>query len=167
MLNYIWLAIAAVLVGADQLIKFWAEHSLREAGTIPLIDGVFHLTYVQNFGAAFSTMQHRRIFLVVMTSIFLLAILVVLLTKKMKSPWMISCWGLILAGGTGNLVDRIFRDGGYVVDMFDFRLIHFPVFNLADIFVCAGTILMIIYLLFFERKDNQRFEIRQEVKRHD
>ena len=168
MLNYIWLGIAVLLVGADQLIKFWAENTLSQLETIPLIDGVFHLTYVQNFGAAFSTMQNKRIFLILMTSLFLLAILVLLVTKKMHSPWMVSCWSLVLAGGVGNLIDRIFRDGGYVVDMFDFRLINFPVFNLADVFVCVGTCLLIVYLLFFEKNDqNKNFEIRQEVKRHE
>ena len=168
MLNYIWLGIAVLLVGADQLIKFWAENTLRQLETIPLIDGVFHLTYVQNFGAAFSTMQHKRIFLILMTSVFLLAILILLATKKLRSPWMVSCWSLVLAGGVGNLLDRIFREGGYVVDMFDFRLINFPVFNLADIFVCVGTGLLIVYLLFFEKNDqNKNFEIRQEVKRHE
>ena len=55
MLSYIWLGIAALLVAVDQLVKFWAEHSLSQVDTIPLISGVFHLTYVQNFGAAFNT----------------------------------------------------------------------------------------------------------------
>lgn len=167
MLNYIWLGIAALLVGLDQLIKFWAENTLRQVETVPLIDGVFHLTYVQNFGAAFSTMQNKRGLLVGLTSIFLLVILVLLLTKKLKSSWMVSSWSLILAGGVGNLLDRMFREGGYVVDLFDFRLIHFPVFNAADIFVCVGTGLLIVYLLFFEHKEHQSFEIRQEVKRHE
>ena len=52
MLNYIWLGIAALLVAADQFVKFWAESSLSQVDTIALIPGVFHLTYVQNFGAA-------------------------------------------------------------------------------------------------------------------
>lgn len=56
MLNYIWLGIAALLVAADQFVKFWAESSLSQVDTIALIPGVFHLTYVQNFGAAFSTL---------------------------------------------------------------------------------------------------------------
>ena len=85
----------------------------------------------------------------------------------MRSPMMVASWSLILAGGTGNLLDRIFRTGGYVVDLFDFRLIHFPVFNVADIYVCAGTMLFLIYFLFFERREHQSVEIRQEVKRHE
>ena len=64
MLSYIWLGIAALLVAVDQLVKFWAEHSLSQVDTIPLISGVFHLTYVQNFGAAFNTMNNQRFLLV-------------------------------------------------------------------------------------------------------
>src|SRR5699024_11866018 len=98
-----------------------------------LIPGVFHLTYVQNFGAAFNTMNNQRLLLVVLTSAVLLVIFVLLLLGKLRSPWMVVSWSLILAGGAGNLIDRLFREGGYVVDLFDFRLINFPVFNVADI----------------------------------
>ena len=157
MLSYIWLGIAALLVAVDQLVKFWAEHSLSQVDTIPLISGVFHLTYVQN----------QRFLLVGVTSAVLLLILVLLLTQKLRSPWMICSWSLILSGGAGNLVDRLFRPGGYVVDLFDFRLIHFPVFNVADICVCVGVALFLIYFLFIERREHQQFEIRQEIKRHE
>ena len=109
MLSYIWLGIAALLVAVDQLVKFWAEHSLSQVDTIPLISGVFHLTYVQNFGAAFNTMNNQRFLLVGVTSAVLLLILVLLLTQKLRSPWMICSWSLILSGGAGNLVDRLFR----------------------------------------------------------
>ena len=112
-------------------------------------------------------MQNRRFLLIGMTGILLVAILVLLATRKLRSPVMVASWSLILAGGTGNLLDRIFRTGGYVVDLFDFCLINFPVFNVADIYVCVGTALFIIYFLFFERREHQSFEIRQEVKRHE
>ena len=155
MLSYIWLGIAALLVAVDQLVKFWAEHSLSQVDTIPLISGVFHLTYVQNFGAAFNTMNNQRFLLVGVTSAVLLLILVLLLTQKLRSPWMICSWSLILSGGAGNLVDRLFRPGGYVVD------------NVADICVCVGVALFLIYFLFIERREHQQFEIRQEIKRHE
>ena len=167
MLNYLWLGIAAVLVGVDQLVKYWAENTLQQAGSIPVIENVFHLTYVQNFGAAFSSMQNQRLLLVGLTSVMLLVVLVMLAMRKVRSPWLVASWSLILAGGLGNLIDRIFREGGYVVDLFDFCLIHFPVFNIADICVCCGTGLLILYLLFIERRERRRFAISQEVKRHE
>ena len=167
MLNYLWLIIAAALVGVDQLIKFWAENTLQQVGSIPVIENVFHLTYVQNFGAAFSSMQNQRLLLVGLTSVMLVVILVLLVMRKIRSPWLVASFSLILAGGLGNLIDRIFRQGGYVVDLFDFCLIHFPVFNIADICVCCGTGLLILYLLFIERRERRRFAISQEVKRHE
>ena len=86
MLNYIWLGIAALLVAADQFVKFWAESSLSQVDTIALIPGVFHLTYVQNFGAAFSTLQNQRTLLVLGTSILLVLILVLSFTTLFCSP---------------------------------------------------------------------------------
>lgn len=167
MLNYLWLIIAAALVGVDQLIKFWAENTLQQVGSIPVIENVFHLTYVQNFGAAFSSMQNQRLLLVGLTSVMLVVILVLLVMRKIRSPWLVASFSLTLAGGLGNLIDRIFRQGGYVVDLFDFCLIHFPVFNFADVCVCCGTGLLILYLLFIERNEHQKFAISQEVKRHE
>ena len=167
MLNYLWLIIAAALVGVDQLIKFWAENTLQQVGSIPVIENVFHLTYVQNFGAAFSSMQNQRLLLVGLTSVMLVVILVLLVMRKIRSPWLVASFSLILAGGLGNLIDRIFRQGGYVVDLLDFCLIHFPVINFADACVCCGTGLLILYLLFIERNEHQKFAISQEVKRHE
>ena len=167
MLNFVCLGIAALLVAFDQLVKFWAERVLSEMGSIALIPGVFHLTYVQNFGAAFNTMNNQRLILIAVTSAVLLVILVLLVLNKLRSPWLVVSWSLILAGGAGNLIDRIFRDGGYVVDLFDFCLIHFPVFNVADICVTVGMALFLIYFIFIERREHHRFEIRQEIKRHE
>lgn len=167
MLNFVCLGIAALLVALDQLVKFWAERVLSEMGSIALIPGVFHLTYVQNFGAAFNTMNNQRLILIAVTSAVLLVILVLLLLNKLRSPWLVVSWSLILAGGAGNLIDRIFRDGGYVVDLFDFCLIHFPVFNVADICVTVGMALFLIYFIFIERREHHRFEIRQEIKHHE
>ena len=163
MLNYICLGIAAVLVALDQLVKFWAEHSLSQVDTIALIPGVFHLTYVQNFGAAFNTMNNQRLLLVVLTSAVLLVIFVLLLNLHAVEIGDLAFDSL----DGGNLIDRLFREGGYVVDLFDFRLINFPVFNVADICVTVGMALFLIYFIFIERKEHRRFEIRQEIKRHE
>ena len=157
MLNYICLGIAAVLVALDQLVKFWAEHSLSQVDTIALIPGVFHLTYVQNFGAAFNTMNNQRLLLVVLTSAVLLVIFVLLLLGKLRSPWMVVSWSLILAGGAGNLIDRLFL--GFVTDMFQTLFMNFPIFNVADICIVTGAVLGVIYYLWiYERFDQKRSE---------
>ena len=135
-----------LLVALDQLVKYWALHNLVQVGTIPLIDGVFHLTYVENRGAAFSILQDRRIFFVVSTVIVLAVLCVMLYRGTVRTAF--GRWGvyLVIAGAIGNLIDRVRL--GFVVDLFDFRLIHFPVFNVADILVVAGVAMLAIYLLF-------------------
>lgn len=143
-------AMALVLVSLDQWIKMWASDYLQSVGTIPLIDGVFHLTYVENRGAVAGILQGKQIFLIVVTAVILLALAAALLLKKVPGkilPW---CFGLIIGGGIGNLIDRIFL--GYVVDYLDFRLIHYPVFNFADCCVVVGVFAFAIYVVFFEGK---------------
>ena len=148
------LYIAAILfmIVVDQAVKHWAFTVLQPQHTIPLIENVFHLTYIENRGAAFSMFakfDSRWIF-VALAAIITLAICYALSKKLMQTA--LGSWSLILiaAGAVGNAVDRVAR--GFVVDMFDFRLIHFPVFNVADIFICVGGVLFVIYFMF-QHKD--------------
>ena len=125
---------------------------LQPQHTIPLIENVFHLTYIENRGAAFSMFakfDSRWIF-VALAAVITLAICYALSKKLMQTA--LGSWSLVLiaAGAVGNAVDRVAR--GFVVDMFDFRLIHFPVFNVADIFICVGGVLFVIYFMF-QHKD--------------
>ncbi len=135
-----------LMVAADQLVKYWAVTTLQAVGTIPVIENVFHLTYLENRGAAFSILQDKIWFFVVLTAVVLSAMAYALHQGAVKTT--LGRWSLyIIAGGAlGNLIDRVLR--GFVVDLFDFRLIHFPVFNVADIFVCVGGALFVYYFLF-------------------
>lgn len=142
------LAAAALLIGLDQLIKWWAASSLSAVSEIRVIDGVLHLLYTENYGAAFSILQNQKFFLIGVTSVVMAAILVILLMRKITHPVLVAALSLILAGGAGNLIDRIAR--GYVVDYIYFVPINFPVFNLADCCVVIGTGLMLLYLLVLE-----------------
>lgn len=142
---------ALILIGVDQAIKQWALDTLAQVDTIPLIQDVLHLTYVENYGAAFSILQNKKWFLIGVTSLIAIGAIVLLLSKKLKSNLAIWSVALIIAGGVGNLIDRIGR--GFVVDYIDFRLINFAVFNFADCCVVVGTILLAIYILYFEGKD--------------
>ncbi len=148
MIIYFALVSAVLLVAADQLIKYLVLENLTKVATLPLIDGVLHLTYVENRGAAFGIFQGQRWILIGVTALVLLAAIVFLLSGKLTERLMI--WGvaLIISGGIGNLIDRIAR--GFVVDYVDFRLINFYVFNLADACVCIGVGLVMLYLLFIE-----------------
>ena len=159
-MKYITLACSALLVGLDQLFKYLAIVYLsNDILTYPIIQDVFHLTYVENRGAAFSILEGKQFFLVGLTSAILIAICVIVLMGKVKSKFLLVAASLIIGGGFGNLVDRIFR--GFVVDYLDFRIINFAVFNLADCCVVIGTGLIMIYILFIDGKKNS--EEKKEI----
>ena len=143
---YFLIPILGVLI--DQLTKHWAAVELKKVETIPLIQNVFHLTYCENTGAAFSMLRDNRAVLLIISFVLLAGILYALLKKWMKYPMGQIALCLILAGALGNIIDRVFQ--GYVVDFFDFCLIHFPIFNVADILLNVGVFLMVVYLLFVE-----------------
>lgn len=137
-----------LMIAADQAVKYWAYTALQTQGSIPLLEGVFHLTYVENRGAAFSLFSQfdSRWIFVLLAAAVTVVIFVVLQKKLMQTT--LGRWSLVLvaAGALGNAIDRLLR--GFVVDLFDFRLIHFPVFNIADIFICVGGLLFVIYVMF-------------------
>lgn len=150
--RFIALAVSLLLVGLDQYFKHLAFTNLSTQPdlTIPVIPNVFHLTYVENRGAAFGMMDGKGLFLVILTGIVLIAAIVYLVLGKVKSTLLLCAVSLIIGGGIGNLVDRIFRQ--YVIDYLDFRIIQFAVFNFADCCVVVGTILVMAYIVFFDRK---------------
>lgn len=157
---YAVLSLALILL--DMLTKRLAIAQIQPVGSIPLIKGVFHLTYAENIGAAFSILQGKNVFFIVVVSIAVAVMMGILLFLKGRSiPFYLSV-ALILAGGAGNLVDRILY--GYVIDFLDFRLIHFPIFNVADICVVSGVILLCIVILLGKER---RTPAQKEESKHD
>jgi signal peptidase II len=143
--------IAAILI-ADQITKYLVQLSLSPVGTsLPLIDGVFHLTNVHNTGAAWGMMQGFRWLFIPMTLI-VCGIIVFILVKYHKRVTVFSrlTLSLLFAGAVGNLIDRVLF--GYVRDFFDFCLINFPVFNVADSAMTIGCALLIIDALFLKER---------------
>jgi signal peptidase II len=127
----------------DQLTKFWIIQNLSQVGdTIPLIPDVFHLTYVINTGAAFSFFSGGVFWLRWLSLVVSLGLMAYgLFGSKMKLTEQLG-YGFILAGALGNGWDRFLF--GYVVDFLDFRLIQFPVFNFADVFINIGVFFLIL-----------------------
>ncbi len=148
-----YLLTAILLLGVDIATKLGAIKYLKPIDTLPFWEGVFHLTYVENRGAAFGMMQGGRIFFILISIIILGAIFY--FAKRYKNQSRCLDFGLVLlsAGAIGNLIDRVFR--GFVVDFLDFCLIDYPVFNMADIFVCVGAGLLAVFIIFFEGKNNE------------
>ena len=144
--------IVAILIGLDQMIKYWALNYLQVVESIPVINNIFNLTYVENRGAAFGMLQNNQTVFIVVAAIASCYGLYYLHTKKVNN---IGKTGIILviSGAIGNLIDRVRL--GFVVDYLDFHIIWNYVFNLADCFVVVGTILLCIYIITSEEDKKQ------------
>ena len=145
---------AAALVGADQLVKYWAIHDLKPVGTKEFIHfgdfKIIDLTYLENDGAIFGSMSGQRWFLVGFTSLVVIGGIFLLFKVFHRSKLLDIALTLFIAGGIGNLIDR-FRFS-YVVDMFEVKLFHFAIFNVADICVTVAFVLLLIYGIFIDPK---------------
>ena len=154
-----------VLIAADQAVKFWTVANLELGETAQLLPGLVELLRLHNYGAAWSSFSGMRLLLIALTSA-LMAFLAVLLIKKMvRHPLGVCSLTLVLAGGIGNLIDRIRL--GYVVDMLHFQFWpSYPVFNVADMFVVVGVILFLLYYLFlYEKTDSKKARAEQAKKK--
>jgi len=139
-------------IAADQAVKYYVVTHLTLYGTAPLVPGFIELFYIQNTGGGFSILEGHTWALTAVTAA-LMILLAVLLVKKVF-PHPLGMWTLtvILGGGLGNLIDRIRL--GYVVDMFNFQFMNYPVFNVADILVVCGVIGFAVYYMFiYEKKE--------------
>lgn len=146
MLQVITLIIVAVLVAIDQLIKLLVIEHLEPIGSLTLIDGFIRLKYAENTGAAFGSFSGKTSFLSIFTLVIIILALIYLFVKKRKVDVEYVCISLIIAGGLGNLVDRVFR--GFVVDYIEPLFIDFAIFNFADILVTCSCIVLVIWLIY-------------------
>lgn len=146
-MTYSILMIVGILL-LDQTTKYFAQNNLQYLDTIPLIQDVFHLTYRRNTGAAFSILRDKQTLLIGTTSIIIIILIWYLGKIKNDSDAALLRLplGFIIGGAIGNLIDRIRLN--YVIDFFDFNLINYPVFNIADIFIVIGTFLLAYAILF-------------------
>jgi signal peptidase II len=141
----IYYLLIACVVLSDQFVKRAVATRLIGARGMRLrfIPGLFNLVYVENTGAAFSILQGKRVLLIAFAALMLAALLVyIFMKRKSVSPVLLAGLSLVVGGGLGNLIDRVRL--GYVVDYLEFQPFSFPVFNLADISVCAGCGLMLL-----------------------
>jgi len=153
MLALVVIVSIAALVGIDQLSKWWVyTYFMVERNESPLviIDGILSFVYHPNQDGAFGLFPGMRWVLIGVTTLMLLGMLIVLVSGRFRQHVMAMIGGvLVVAGGIGNLIDRIFRDGGAVVDFIHTDFIQYPTFNVADCFVVIGAILLFVYFVFF------------------
>lgn len=156
-----WIAVMLLTVALDQYTKHLARTLLAPVGDVPLWNGVLHLTYVENTGAAFGMLKdHRWVFILLSTvAIIALAVYAVAERRKLGDVGGVSL-ALIIGGGIGNMIDRL--TAGYVTDFVNFKLIGFAVFNYADAAVCVGAGLLIIYVLFFSDRPTRETGDKEE-----
>lgn len=142
--------LSVFIIVLDQLSKFAAIKFLKTSAPYIIIPNFFQFNYVENYGAAFGILQNKKIFFIIIT----LAVIVGISVFLVKNYYNINVFmriglSMLLGGAIGNFIDRV--RWSYVVDFISFRLINryeFPVFNVADIFVVIGTIIILVLILF-------------------
>ncbi len=151
--RYLWV-VGIILL--DQIVKFVIRSTMYIGQSIPVINDIFHITYVQNRGAAFNMLDGKSLLLIMVPTIAII-IAIWYMEKHLEEHWtLLVSLSLVIAGGVGNLIDRCFM--GFVTDMFDFRF--WPVFNVADIAVCVGAGILVLYTFaFYEEKEIKENEV--------
>ena len=139
-----------LMIAIDQAVKYWALNILSTVDTMPLIEGVIHLTYVENRGAAFGMLADSRWVFMVVSAVSIVALSVYLIRKKPRSRLLCLSLAFVIGGGIGNMIDRVAL--GYVVDMIQTEFVEFPVFNIADCFLTCGCILLIAHLILCNKE---------------
>lgn len=143
--------IAVLLVIIDQVTKYLVRANISLGENIPFLPHVLDLTYVQNTGGGFSILTNYT-WLLTMVSAILVVAIGWLVVKKFFRGWVgLTSAMLIMAGGVGNLIDRVVF--GFVTDMLETVFMDFPVFNVADICITVGVVLLFIYILFFVKEE--------------
>lgn len=150
MIPYIIIIVFGLIL--DRFTKIYAINNFIEN---PVFTKLFNFIYVENRGAAFGILQDRRIFFVILTTLVVFAIVYYFIKNYKNNPKILNiALALLVSGALGNFYDRIFH--AYVVDFIEFSFVNFPVFNVADILITTGAILMIIYVMFLEEKREEK-----------
>lgn len=148
-----FLLISVGIVIFDMVTKLMVTNNMTLGQTIPVIEDVFHITYIENTGASFGIFPGARWFFVVVTVLLIAGVLIYTIHEKENNKIYLLGVSFMIGGGIGNLIDRVLI--GSVTDFFDFCLINFAIFNVADCFVVVGVILLAIYVIMAEMKEKK------------
>lgn len=148
-MTVIYAVIALAIIVFDQLAKLWTVNSGSFGGKFGEIPYIADLVYVKNTGAAFSMFSGKVEILGVISVMFCIGVIVYWILKKPKHPLLCTAVSAMFSGALGNAIDRITR--GFVVDYIDVKFMDFPVFNIADIAICVGGVLLVLYVMFFDK----------------
>ena len=154
MLPFFTLLSVLALTGADQLIKYIVTEKLRDGAPLVLIPHVLQLHYTENDGAMMGLLQGKTTLMAVLALAVFAVLLYLVFSKMIRFGLVYCCLAGILAGGLGNLLDRIFR--GFVVDYIEVLFVKFYIFNFADCLITVGAFLIIFYELYELIRDSRR-----------
>lgn len=145
----------AIMLLLDQATKFWARTKLSTVETIPVLNKFFHLTYVENRGAAFGILQGKSLVFALIALVAITLLAYYYHSQKNKGSRHLALLSYIIAaivaGALGNLIDRLAF--GFVTDFIDFRGIWQFVFNVADIYVVCATFALGLYMLKYDSEN--------------
>ena len=143
----VYIFLIAAVVAVDQALKYAVVHNLGMLNSVSVIDNFFSIHCSPNDGIAMGMMSGRQPVIIALTSLIMVGLCAfIIVCRKRLHPFLLSCVALIVGGGIGNIIDRVHL--GYVVDFFEFTFFDWPVFNVADIYVVAGVILMVLLIVF-------------------
>lgn len=152
-----WCPVMIILIVAfDQITKYLAKSFLYPDKAKTVISGFLEFRYAENTGMAFSMLSGGRVFFIILTAVVVVGCIIYMFSKNcQKDLWLFWTLGVIVSGGIGNLIDRIYF--GYVIDFINPLFVNFAVFNIADCAVTLGTVSLVAYLLVLcfkkEKKD--------------
>ena len=149
--HVLWIGITLLGIILDMISKAIVERTMDLGESIPIIRGVLHITHWENTGAAFGILSEQRWVFLTVSALTIVCLVVFLMRTRSRDPLMLSAIAMVLSGGIANMIDRVLL--GYVVDMIDFCLIDFAIFNVADSFVCVGAALLFLAVLFEAREE--------------
>ncbi len=147
--------IVVSVVLLDILTKYLTVQLLLPLGhDVVFIPHVIDFSYVENRGAAFGMFADSRWVFMLLSVVLMFALVMFMKFSKINHPLFLISVAMILGGGAGNMIDRVFL--GYVVDFIKTTFIDFPVFNIADCAVVIGTCLLAVYIVFFDKNMNNK-----------
>ena len=146
-----WIIIAAAIVIIDQIAKLLVIANISPTDCFHIIPGLFDFVYVKNTGAAFSILSGNTGLLSIISVLFCVGMGIFWYIKKPQNKLFCTALTLLFAGALGNAIDRIIR--GFVVDFISTAFMTFPVFNIADIAITFGAVLLFVYILLFDKDE--------------
>ena len=146
--------LTAALVVLDQIVKYLVRAVIPLGGNVPFIPYLLDLTYVQNTGAAFSMLRSHTWLLTLTSTMVVLAMCALIVKGFFKNRLGLFSAALVLAGGMGNLIDRVVF--GFVTDMFQTTFMEFAVFNVADCCITIGVPLMFLYVMLYVGREEKK-----------